>query len=93
MPDSIDSPHLNTPIRRLDHVSETKKLRESHDEENPFPMLERKEPEDDERRHRDTFEKETSETNEEMGKKKTALQKDLTSGNTDGPGLVIDVIV
>lgn len=93
MTESIDSPYLNKPIRRLDHVSETKRLRDSHDEENPFPKLERKEPEDERRHREDTFEKETPETNEEKEKKKSTLQKDLTSDNTDGPGLVIDVLV
>ena len=93
MPESIDSPYLNKPIRRLDHVSETKRLRESHDEDNPFPRLERKNQDDENGQPRDTFEKETSEESEEKDKKAIAVQKGLVSGDSDGPGLVIDVKV
>ena len=93
MPESIDSPYLNKPIRRLDHVSETKRLRESHDEENPFPRLERKDTDDERRQYRDTFENETSGESEEKEKKAIAVQKGLVSGDTEGPGLVIDVMV
>lgn len=92
MPESVEGPYLNMPTSNVDRVSESKRSRESHDEEKFFPELKRKIKKDDQDEEKqDAFDREDQD--EEKDTKNPVVQKNGNLANADGPGLVVDIMV
>jgi len=92
MPESVEGPYLNMPTSNADRVSESKRMRESHDQEKFSPELKRKIKKDDqEEGKQDAFDKE--DPDEEKDTKSPVVRKNGNLTNADGPGLVVDIMV
>ena len=90
MSESIERTNLNFLTNGVDRVSESKRLREAHDQDYHLPKLKQKKS----KRHQedeaqDDFERESSE--DENDEQNQLVKKNGIPPRCDGPGLLIDV--
>ena len=99
MSDAVERAYLNIPSSHMEKVSQTHRLRESHDQESPFERLRRKEAREEHKQQQeqqDTYESPSSDEEtdkEEQDQVVIVKQKQLPPADADAPGFIIDVTV